>query len=112
MPLAAYFMYLWWRGAAPRSPAEGDRLGLPLVQVNELARDCVHLGAEAFDLRVLGAELRRVRRARALQLVAREAAGACDELGCVDLAQPPGWQSKTRWFDGLEAASTSTRGNG
>ena len=84
-------LYLWWRGAAPRSSAEGDCLGLPLVQVHELARDRVHLGAEAFDLRVLGAELRRVRRARALQLVAREAAGARDELGCIDLAQPPGW---------------------
>jgi len=43
-----------------RLGAERDRGGLALVQAHELARDRVHLRAEALDLRVLGGELRRV----------------------------------------------------
>ncbi len=43
-----------------RLGAERHRGGLALVQANELARDRVHLRAEALDLRVLGGELRRV----------------------------------------------------
>ena len=43
-----------------RLRAERDRGGLALVQAHELARDSVHLRAEALDLRVLGGELRRV----------------------------------------------------
>ena len=43
-----------------RLGAERHRGGLALVQAHELARDRVHLRAEALDLRVLGGELRRV----------------------------------------------------